>query len=220
MSNLAGRAAIGYSCLIVAMAALLFVPAWTIAYWQAWAYLVHHVHYTVPLASRSRVARAASRCRASGRASIGAATAAGLCVAGICGNFLGCFSRSSTFMVERTGSVIDHRRLARRPRAPRRVPRLSRKYVRRRNDRRDARSTCGVERTVRDRSPPDVRRRAGILNRDADRARLGLGAHHGRGVDRHSCRARGCRRALLSRPSPGYSEYLEKVRWRFVPFLW
>lgn len=39
MTNLAGRAATGYSCLIVTMAALLFLPAWTIAYWQAWAYL-------------------------------------------------------------------------------------------------------------------------------------------------------------------------------------
>lgn len=40
MASLRTRAWLGFACLAVAMGLLLFVPAGTIQYWQAWAYLV------------------------------------------------------------------------------------------------------------------------------------------------------------------------------------
>lgn len=40
MSNLAGKAILGFAQLIVALGILLFAPAWTLDYWQAWVYLV------------------------------------------------------------------------------------------------------------------------------------------------------------------------------------
>jgi hypothetical protein len=39
MSNLRLRAFAGFLGLFVAMAALLFIPAWTLDYWQAWIFL-------------------------------------------------------------------------------------------------------------------------------------------------------------------------------------
>jgi protein-S-isoprenylcysteine O-methyltransferase Ste14 len=39
MSNLNVKAFLGLLCTFVAMAALLFLPAWTLDYWQAWAFL-------------------------------------------------------------------------------------------------------------------------------------------------------------------------------------
>jgi protein-S-isoprenylcysteine O-methyltransferase Ste14 len=39
MSRLAGRTILGFAKLIVGLAILLFVPAWTLNFWQAWIYL-------------------------------------------------------------------------------------------------------------------------------------------------------------------------------------
>ena len=39
MSILNIKAFVGLICLFLAMAALLFIPAWTLDYWQAWAFL-------------------------------------------------------------------------------------------------------------------------------------------------------------------------------------
>ena len=39
MKDLNKKAFGGLLCLLVVMAALLFIPAWTLAYWQAWAFL-------------------------------------------------------------------------------------------------------------------------------------------------------------------------------------
>lgn len=39
MNNLAGNAFLGLTQLVVVIGVLLFAPAWTIAYWQAWVYL-------------------------------------------------------------------------------------------------------------------------------------------------------------------------------------
>ena len=39
MKNLAAKTALGFAQLLVCLAALLFLPAWTIHYWQAWVYL-------------------------------------------------------------------------------------------------------------------------------------------------------------------------------------
>ena len=39
MNNLAGKTIIGFIQLIIGLGAMLFVPAWTIDFWQAWVYL-------------------------------------------------------------------------------------------------------------------------------------------------------------------------------------
>src|ERR1700738_4786290 len=40
MTQLDIKALGGLVCLLLVMAALLFLPAWTLSYWQAWAFLV------------------------------------------------------------------------------------------------------------------------------------------------------------------------------------
>jgi protein-S-isoprenylcysteine O-methyltransferase Ste14 len=40
MSDLAGRTILGFAKLIVGLAIFLFVPAWTLNFWQAWVYLI------------------------------------------------------------------------------------------------------------------------------------------------------------------------------------
>jgi protein-S-isoprenylcysteine O-methyltransferase Ste14 len=40
MKSLAGKTVLGFTQLIVFLGAALFVPAWTLNYWQAWVYLV------------------------------------------------------------------------------------------------------------------------------------------------------------------------------------
>ena len=39
MNNLAGKTIIGFMQLIIGLGIMLFVPAWTIDFWQAWVYL-------------------------------------------------------------------------------------------------------------------------------------------------------------------------------------
>jgi len=39
MKSLAVRTTLGFVQLLVCLAALLFLPAWTIHFWQAWVYL-------------------------------------------------------------------------------------------------------------------------------------------------------------------------------------
>jgi protein-S-isoprenylcysteine O-methyltransferase Ste14 len=39
VKNLASKTALGYTQLIAVLAVLLFAPAWTLDYWQAWVYL-------------------------------------------------------------------------------------------------------------------------------------------------------------------------------------
>jgi protein-S-isoprenylcysteine O-methyltransferase Ste14 len=39
VDNLTAKAVLGFTQLIAALAVLLFVPAWTLDYWQAWVYL-------------------------------------------------------------------------------------------------------------------------------------------------------------------------------------
>jgi protein-S-isoprenylcysteine O-methyltransferase Ste14 len=49
MSILDVKALVGLLCLLLAMAALIFIPAWTLEYWQAWTFLAVYFGFAVAI---------------------------------------------------------------------------------------------------------------------------------------------------------------------------
>ena len=198
MPSLNARAWLALAALAVVMGLLLFVPAGTTHYWQAWVYL--SIFFGASLLTtlylmKNDPALLQRRMR-------GGPTAEKETTQKVIMFF------ASVGFIAMLGGVLPH------------FPRLSSEHLHIGDDRRFCESEGRFNGAVCDRASSDVRRRVTVLHWHAAGARLVLGPPRGRGHAAVPDMAARHEERLLARNLPGYTEYQKRVPDRLVPWIW
>src|SRR3982751_3455229 len=183
---------------------MLLVPAWTLAYWQAWLYwalatvaaLATALYFLKrdPALMRRRLAVGARAERLKSQKIIQAI--GGVMYAAI---FIVAGTEHRVRWLADSGSGRPDRRCHRRRRLRADVRRLQGKYIYGEHRHGRARPARDGDGSLRDRAAPDVRREHRLVHRDSARARRAVGARAGGAIVDHGCRAARRRGALPSR---------------------